>query len=118
MWVRFVFLAGPGAAQIFNDLDVQDDKLMLDLAVFLNRLVRRDYTVVLLRECQEAVAERLHVFRAVFFVLCCVCVLAAPAGIGIWSPCIICGGIWCHFLEYENGCFCRMKAVIFLTHKF
>lgn len=26
--------------QIFNDLDVQDDKLMLDLAVFLNRLVR------------------------------------------------------------------------------
>lgn len=25
--------------QIFNDLDVQDDKLMLDLAVFLNRLV-------------------------------------------------------------------------------
>lgn len=25
---------------MFNDLDVQDDKLMLDLAVFLNRLVR------------------------------------------------------------------------------
>lgn len=32
--------AGARAAQIFNDLDVQDDKLMLDLAVFLNRLVR------------------------------------------------------------------------------
>ncbi|CAB1103637.1 unnamed protein product [Ectocarpus sp. CCAP 1310/34] len=27
--------------KIFNDLDVQDDKLMLDLAVFLNRLVSR-----------------------------------------------------------------------------
>ena len=26
---------------MFNDLDVQDDKLMLDLAVFLNRLVRK-----------------------------------------------------------------------------
>lgn len=50
MWVRFVFLAGPGAAQIFNDLDVQDDKLMLDLAVFLNRLVRRDYTAVLSKD--------------------------------------------------------------------
>lgn len=33
--------ADPSAEQwkIFNDLDVQDDKLMLDLAVFLNRLV-------------------------------------------------------------------------------
>eukprot|EP00903_Cladosiphon_okamuranus_P008563 g8217.t1 len=33
----------PNAEQwkIFNDLDVQDDKLMLDLAVFLNRLVSR-----------------------------------------------------------------------------
>ena len=27
--------------QVFNDLDVQDDKMMLDLAVFLNRLVRQ-----------------------------------------------------------------------------
>lgn len=33
------FFAIPSLPQIFNDLDVQDDKLMLDLAVFLNRLV-------------------------------------------------------------------------------
>lgn len=34
------------STQVFNDLDVQDDKLMLDLAVFLNRLVREGLRAV------------------------------------------------------------------------
>lgn len=37
--VPFPVCVTPLYEQIFNDLDVQDDKLMIDLAIFLNRLV-------------------------------------------------------------------------------
>lgn len=44
-WCVHACACGP-LPQIFNDLDVQDDKLMLDLAVFLNRLVSCFWLVV------------------------------------------------------------------------
>lgn len=80
--MRFVFLVGSAALQIFNDLDVQDDKLMLDLAVFLNRLVRRDYTGLLSRECckkrhNEWLCSGLFV-GCLLAVFCCCSVHWAP----------------------------------------
>lgn len=58
-FVLFVLVYG---RQIFNDLDVQDDKLMLDLAVFLNRLVRPSSNQTDMRE-RERVAQHPCCFR-------------------------------------------------------